>query len=60
VFPENKPIDRTFINTWQDERVVTAIKKTGRKKIVMASLWTEMCLAMPAIQAQGEVIRFTS
>jgi nicotinamidase-related amidase len=54
VFPDNKPIDRTFINTWQDERVVTAIKKTGRKKIVMASLWTEMCLAMPAIQAQGE------
>jgi nicotinamidase-related amidase len=54
VFPEEKPIDRTFINTWQDERVVTAIKKTGRKKIVMASLWTEMCLAMPAIQAQGE------
>ncbi len=54
VFPDNKPIDRTFINTWQDDRVVKAIKKTGRKKIVMASLWTEMCLAMPAIQAQGE------
>jgi nicotinamidase-related amidase len=54
VFPDNKPIDRTFINSWQDDRVVKAIKKTGRKKIVMASLWTEMCLAMPAIQAQGE------
>jgi nicotinamidase-related amidase len=54
VFPDNKPIDRTLINTWQDERVVTAIEKTRRKKIVMASLWTEMCLAMPAIQAQGE------
>ncbi len=47
-------IDRTFINPWQDERVVTAVKATKRKKLVLASLWTEMCLAMPAIQAQGE------
>jgi nicotinamidase-related amidase len=54
VFPEQKPIDRTFINTWQDSRVVDAVKKTGRKKLVMAALWTEICLAMPAIQAQGE------
>jgi len=54
VFPEQKPINRTFINTWQDERVVDWVKKTGRKKIVMAALWTEICLAMPAIQALGE------
>lgn len=54
VFPEQKPIDRTFINTWEDERVVDAVKKTGRKKLIMAALWTEICLAMPAIQAAGE------
>jgi nicotinamidase-related amidase len=54
VFPEQKPIDRTFINTWEDPRVVEWMKKTGRKKIVMAALWTEICLAMPAIQALGE------
>ncbi|MEV7292909.1 hydrolase [Streptomyces microflavus] len=54
VFPEQKPIDRTFINTWQDERVVDAVKATGRKKLVLAGLWTEICLAMPAIQAAGE------
>ena len=54
LFPNNEVIDRTFINTWQDERVVTAVKATKRKKLVLASLWTEMCLAMPAIQAQGE------
>ena len=54
VFPEQKPIDRTFINTWQDERVVDVVKKSGRKKIVMAALWSEVCLAMPAIQAAGE------
>src|SRR5216683_6594223 len=54
VFPEQKPINRTFINTWQDARVVEAVKKTGRKKLILAALWTEICLAMPAIQAQGE------
>lgn len=54
VFPEQKPIDRTFINTWQDERVVDAVRATGRKKLVIAGLWTEICLAMPAIQAAGE------
>jgi nicotinamidase-related amidase len=54
VFPDQKPIDRTFINTWEDQRVVDAVKKTGRKKLIMAALWTEICLAMPAIQAAGE------
>ncbi|MDB6037576.1 MAG: Isochorismatase family protein [Verrucomicrobiales bacterium] len=54
VFPEQKPIDRTFINTWEDSRVVDWVKKTGRKKIVIAALWTEICLTMPAIQALGE------
>src|SRR5438477_10338615 len=54
VFPEQKPINRTFINTWEDSRVVEAVKKIGRKKLIMAALWTEVCLAMPAIQAMGE------
>jgi nicotinamidase-related amidase len=54
VFPNQQPIDRTFINAWQDARFVDAVKKTGRKKLVMAGLWTEVCVAMPALQAQGE------
>ncbi|MFI6701250.1 hydrolase [Streptomyces sp. NPDC050509] len=54
VFPEQKPINRTFINTWEDERVVDAVKATGRKKLIIAGLWTEVCVAMPAIQAAGE------
>src|SRR5579872_1761136 len=54
VFPNQKPINRTFINSWEDRRVVEAVKKTGRKKLVIAALWTEMCLAMPAIHAMGE------
>jgi nicotinamidase-related amidase len=54
LFPEQKPINRTYINAWEDERVVDWVRKTGKKKIVMAALWTEICLAMPAIQAIGE------
>ena len=54
VFPEQKPIDRTFINTWQDARGVDAVKATGRRKLIIAGLWTEICVAMPAIQAAGE------
>src|SRR5258708_3428738 len=54
LFPEQTPIARTAINAWQDERVVDWVKKTGRKKIVIAGLWTEVCVAMPALQATGE------
>src|SRR5207249_4014363 len=54
VFPEQTPIDRTTINTWEDQRIVDWVKKTGRKKIVMAALWTEICLAFPVIHALGD------
>jgi len=54
LFPEQKPIDRTFINAWEDPKIVDWVKKTGKKKLVIAALWTEICLAMPVIQALGE------
>ncbi len=54
VFPEQEPIERTWINTWQDERVTDAVKRMGRRKLIMAGLWTDVCLAHPAIQATGE------
>ena len=54
VFPDQKPIDRSFINSWEDRRVVAAVEKTGRKKLVIAALWSEMCLAQPAIHAMGD------
>ncbi|HEY0944974.1 MAG TPA: hydrolase [Opitutaceae bacterium] len=54
VFPEQKPIDRTFINTWEDRKVTDLVKKSGRKQLILAALWTEVCLAMPAIHALGE------
>jgi len=54
VFPEQTPIDRTQINTWEDARCVKWVEKTGRKKIVIAALWTEICLAFPVLHALGE------
>jgi nicotinamidase-related amidase len=54
VFPGQEVIDRTFINTWEDRKVVDVVKATGRKQLIMAGLWTEICVAMPAIQALGE------
>ena len=54
VFPEQKPINRTFINAWEDPNVTNVAKKSGRKQLVLAALYTEICLAMPAIQALAE------
>lgn len=54
VYPDQKPIDRTFINTWQDPRVVDEVRKSGRKQLILAALWTEVCLAMPTLHALAE------
>jgi nicotinamidase-related amidase len=51
VFPDHKPIDRSTMNAWEDQHFVAAVEKTKRKKILMAALWTEVCLAFPAISA---------
>jgi nicotinamidase-related amidase len=51
VFPGRVPIERTSMNTWDDKNFVAAIEKTGRKKIVLAGLWTETCVALGTVQA---------
>jgi nicotinamidase-related amidase len=51
VFPGQAPIERSTMNSWDDENFVAAIRKTGRKKIVLAGLWTETCVALPTVQA---------
>src|SRR6185312_5391207 len=51
VFPEQKPIDRTSMNSWEDKHFLAAVENTKRKKLVIAALWTEVCLAFPAICA---------
>lgn len=54
VFPEQAPIDRSTMNTWEDQRVVDQVRKFGRKKVVMAALWTEVCLVEPVLSAIDE------
>jgi nicotinamidase-related amidase len=54
VFPDQTPIDRSTMNTWEDQRVVDQVKKLGRKKVVMAALWTEVCLVEPVLSAIDE------
>ncbi len=51
VFPGQQPIERSSMNSWDDKNFVAAIEKTGRKKIVLAGLWTETCVALPTVQA---------
>jgi nicotinamidase-related amidase len=51
IYPSQAPIERSSMNSWDDESFVAAIKKTGKKKIVLAGLWTEVCVAFPTVQA---------
>src|SRR5258705_7385800 len=51
VFPDQKPIERSSMNSWDDKNFVAAIEKSGKKKIVLSGLWTETCVALPTIQA---------
>jgi nicotinamidase-related amidase len=51
VFPGQEPIERSSMNSWDDKNFVAAIQKSGRKKIVLAGLWTETCVALPTVQA---------
>ncbi len=54
VFPDVVPIDRTSINAWEDADFVAAVRNTGRKKLIMTALWTEVCLVHPALDALQE------
>ncbi len=51
VFPRQVPIERSSMNSWDDQNFVDAVQKSGRRKIVLAGLWTETCVALPTIQA---------
>ncbi|MBC7889084.1 MAG: hydrolase [Ferruginibacter sp.] len=51
VFPDVKPIDRSTMNTWEDVNAYKAITGKGKKKIVFAGLWTEVCIVGPSLSA---------
>jgi nicotinamidase-related amidase len=51
VFPQHKLLERTSMNSWDDQNVRDALAATGRKKIVVSGLWTEVCNLMFALSA---------
>jgi nicotinamidase-related amidase len=52
IFPDRKPIDRTTLSLFEDTRVLTAMEKIGRNKLVIAGLWTDFGVAPSVRQAR--------
>jgi nicotinamidase-related amidase len=54
VLADDVELDRTQINSWEDVDFRRAVEATGRKKLIMTALWTEVCLAFPSLDAMRE------
>ena len=50
----DKPLDRTTTNSWEDTEFVQAVHATGRRKLILCALWTEICMAFTALDALRE------
>src|SRR6201996_9391925 len=50
----DKPLDRTTVNSWEDLEFVRAVRATGRRKLILCALWTEVCMAFAALDALRE------
>ncbi len=50
------PIDRTTTNAWEDAEFLAAVRAAGRRKLIVCALWTEMCIAFPALDALREAV----
>jgi nicotinamidase-related amidase len=51
---DDPPIDRTTMNAWEDPAFVDAVRATGRRKLILCALWTEICMSFPALDALRE------
>lgn len=51
IFPDKQPVERSSMNAWEDKKFVAEVERFGRRKLVLAGLWTEVCVVFPAIQA---------
>src|SRR6516164_11796380 len=51
---DDKPLDRTTTNSWEDIEFRAAVHATGRRKLVLCALWTEICMAFTALDALRE------
>src|SRR6478735_5650307 len=54
IFPTQKPIERTGMNSWDTPAFRDAIKKTGKKNILLSGLWTEVCITWPTLNMISE------
>ena len=54
VLPDVEPIDHTAVNAWEQEEFRSAVEATGRRKLLIAALWTEVCLVFPALDMLGD------
>jgi nicotinamidase-related amidase len=54
VLPGVTPIDRTAVNAWEQPEFRAAVEATGRRKLIIAGLWTEVCLVFPALDLLKE------
>ena len=54
VLTSDAPIDRTTTNAWEDANFLDAVRATGRRKLIICALWTEICMAFPALDAMRE------
>lgn len=54
LFPDTTVIDRSSMNAWLDAKFRSAVRATGRKKLVVAGLWTEACVAFPTLDLLKE------
>lgn len=50
-FPDAVAIDRTSMNTWEDSRIAERVNAIGKGRIVLAGLWTSVCIVGPALSA---------
>ncbi len=48
---DDKPLDRTTVNSWEDIEFLEAVRATGRRKLILCALWTEVCMAFTALDA---------
>jgi nicotinamidase-related amidase len=51
---DDKPLDRTTVNSWEDTEFLEAVRATGRRKLILCALWTEVCMAFTALDALRE------
>jgi nicotinamidase-related amidase len=54
VLEDEPPIDRTTTNAWEDPDFLRGVRETGRRKLIICALWTEICMAFPALDAMRE------